>query len=221
LDSNDLDAVVHSHLHLDHLPDLFPLLFHALIEKRERPLLLAGAPGHRAQLEAMFQVLYPKLGTLPLAWMEQPDDELPVPLPTTGLELTCFPAMHSQNPRLLRFSTDRWAVTYSGDTGPTPALARAARGVDWLVVDCTAPDGVPRGKHLSPTSIADAVRAARPKAVALVHLSPLWETPEHAARAVRQCLGGLDIPVVGARDGLELSLPYSHSMVPGGLLEMS
>lgn len=221
LDSRDLDAVVHSHLHLDHLPDLFPLLFHALIEKRERPLLLAGAPGHRAQLEAIFQLLYPKLGGLPLVWLEQLDDEEPRSLAATGLELTCFSATHSQSPRLLRFSTDRWTLTYSGDTAPTPALTRAARGADWLVVECTAPDGIPRGKHLGPTSVAEAVRAARPKAVALVHLSPLWETPEHAAQAVRQCLGGLDIPVVGARDGLELRLPYSHSMVPGGLLEMS
>ena len=221
LDSMDLDAVVHSHVHLDHLPDLFPLLFHALIEGRQRDLLLAGAPGHRDRLEAIFAALYPKLATVPLSWAEHPPDEVARVVPELDVALTAFPAEHSQHPRVLRFSTERWSVAYSGDTAPTPALARAAQGVDWLVVECTAPDGIPRGKHLSPAAIADVVRAARPRAVALVHLSSLWARPEDAADAVRQQLGESAGPVVGARDGLELPLPYSHSIVPGGLLEMS
>ncbi len=221
LDSNAIAAVVHSHLHLDHLPDLFPLLFHALIGARTEPLLLAGAPGHRQRLEAMFAAIYPRLTDLPLSWLEQAPDELPRALAGLDASLTAFPAEHSQHPRILRFATEAWSVAYSGDTGPTPALARAAAGADWLVVECTAPDDVPRGRHLSPRSVARAVLAARPKAVALVHLSPLWATPEHAASAVREHLRGVDIPVFGARDGSVLPLPYSHSMVPGGLLEMS
>ena len=221
LTGHDLDAVVHSHLHLDHLADLFPLLFHGAIEDRDRPLLLAGAPGHRDRITAMAQTLYSKLMRLPLAWSEQPPDRVLRPLGALGIQLGAWPAEHSQHPRLLRFEGPDWSLVYTGDTGPTDALAAAAEGVDWLVAECTAPDGIPRGRHLSPSSIADAVRAARPKAVALVHLSPLWADPQDAARAVAKQLGGLAIPVIGATDGLGLPLPYSHSMVPGGLLEMS
>ena len=222
LAGGDLDAVIHSHLHLDHLADLFPLLFHAMIEGRGAPLLLAGARGHRQRIEAMIAAIYPKLSRAALEWMEQDDDGVPRELAGLGVEIAAWPAEHSQSPRLLRFSRGtRWSLVYTGDTGPTAALGEAARGVDWLIAECTAPDGVPRGQHLSPKAIADAARAARPAAIALVHLSPLWETPGHAAAAVRQQLGALDIPVVGAWDGVELPLPYSHSMVPGGLLEMS
>ena len=220
LSGGDLDAVVHSHLHLDHLADLFPLLFHALMERREAPLSLAGAPGHQARLEAVFAALYPKLGDAPLQWVEQAADGVERAL-SPDLRVTAWPAAHSQSPRLLRFRTDRWSVAYTGDTGPTPELAEAAAGVDWLVAECTAPDEIPRGKHLSPDVIAETVRAARPRGVALVHLSPLWTTPDEAVAAVRAHLGDLDVSIVGGRDGLELPLPYSHSMVPGGLLEMS
>ncbi len=225
----DLAGVVHSHLHLDHLADLFPLLFHRLAAVAyggvlpPQPLWLSGAPGHEARLRAVAQALYPKLLDSPLAFQEIADGTEAL-LPGTAVTLRTFPADHSQSPRLLRFEGPGWSVAYTGDTGPCDGLFEAARDVDWLVAECTSPDAVDRGKHLRPRDLADVVREARPGGLALVHLSPLWTHPDEAAAAVRGRLQpGAATVVVGAQDGTRLELPggYSHSMVPGGLLEMS
>jgi ribonuclease BN (tRNA processing enzyme) len=177
IDPLTLRAVVHSHLHLDHLADLFPLLFHRLASIAyggvlvPEPLVLSGAPGHEARLRAVVAALYPKLLGSPLAFQEIADRGQ-APLPGTAIVARAFPADHSQSPRLLRFDGPGWSIAYTGDTGPCPALAEAAAGVDWLVAECTSPDAVPRGAHLRPRDLAEVVIAARPRGLALVHLSP-------------------------------------------------
>ena len=225
-DPLELAAVVHSHGHLDHLSDLFPLLFHRLGALRYGgrelpPLVLAGPPGHEERLRSAFDALYPKLHELPIrfveaAWGEAHD---------LGEGLVCrpFPAEHSQHPRTLRFEHPTGRVAYSGDTAACEGLVEAARGVDWLVVECSSPDSVQRGQHLRPVEVAELIRRAQPAATVLVHLSPHWVEPDDAASAV---LGHLDSAalVIAAHDGTSLRCEgarYSHSMVPGGLLEMS
>lgn len=222
LDSRALSAVVHSHLHLDHLGDLFPLWFHfRLTATADDRFLLAGAPGHEATLSAVARALDPKLLAAPVDFVEQAPDGARRSLGESGVALRAFPANHSRSPRVLRFEGPGWTLAYSGDTGPCDGLVEAARDVDWLVVECSSPDEAPRTRHLTPSMIGEVLHRAKPRAVALVHLSPLWERPEDAADAVRAAAPGFEGLVVGARDGLELPLPYSHSMVPGGLLEMS
>ncbi len=229
-DPLDLDAIVHSHSHLDHLSDLFPLLFHRLGALRHAgreapPLVLAGPPGHEERLRAVFELLYPKLNRLPLTFLEADVGEAHR-LPGTAIRCTPFPAVHSQHPRTLRLEGVGWSVAYSGDTAPCGGLVDAARRVDWLVVECSSPDAVQRGEHLRPVDVADVIRRARPRGAALVHLSPHWLEPDDAAEAVEGHLAESDAVLVAARDGTQLRLrdglpAYSHSMVPGGLLEMS
>src|SRR4029077_17535156 len=61
LDHNMLDGILLSHLHGDHfggLP-LFLLVFQYL-NRRERPLIIAGPPGTRARLETAMETFFPK-----------------------------------------------------------------------------------------------------------------------------------------------------------------
>jgi ribonuclease BN (tRNA processing enzyme) len=213
VDPLGLRAIVHSHLHLDHLSDLFPLLFHRLAaiayggSLAPFPLLLSGAPGHEAFVRGVVAALHPKLLSTPLAFQEIADGATE-PLGETHLTLRTFPAQHSRSPRLLRFEGPGWSIAYTGDTGPCPSLVDAAEGVDWLVAECTSPDAVDRGAHLRPKDIADVIHNARPAGVALVHLSPLWASPDDAAEAVRSHLAPeVETVVVGARDGTRLALP--------------
>ncbi|MCO4773732.1 MAG: MBL fold metallo-hydrolase [Deltaproteobacteria bacterium] len=223
LTTRDLAAIVHSHLHLDHLGDLFALWFHHRIARGDRaPLLFAGAPGHEARLRRVADALDPKLLLAPIDYLEQPPDGSGRVLGDVPITARAWPAAHTQSPRVLRFEGAGWTVAYSGDSGPCAGLVEAARGVDWLVIECSTPDDAPRLRHLTPSQVAEVVVQAQPKGVALVHLSPLWAHPVDAADAVRSAVGGRwGGTLLGAYDGLELPLPYSHSMVPGGLLEMS
>jgi len=205
----DIHAVVHSHLHLDHIADLFPLLFHHRGPggRRADPLLLCGAPGHEEFLKNVSLALDPKLLSIPHEVLEQPSDGQARPLGQLGVDLAAFPANHSRSPRVIRVtgSVPRpWAIAYSGDTGPCDGLVEAAQGVDWLLIECTNSERGGHTKHLGPEQIAEVIRASEPKATALIHLPPLWAQPEDAAAAVRARVPGAT--VIGCSDGTVLEL---------------
>lgn len=226
VDPLTLAAVVHSHLHLDHLADLFPLLFHRCMSStRLSELVLSGGPGHEQRMIQVAKLLYPELLQTSLGFHEILPNGRAHPLPGTPHRIRAFPAAHSQSPRVLRIEGDHpspWSVAYSGDSGPCPGLSEAAAGADWLVIECTTPDDSRREGHLGPEDVAAVVNEARPKGTALVHLSPEWARPGDAAAVVRAHLGTLgpgQVPyVVGGHDGLVLPLPFGQpwsSTAPG------
>ena len=205
----DIDAVLHSHLHLDHCADLFPLLFHHRSPHgaRRAPLLLNGAPGHRAFLEGVSKALDPKLLSVPHQIDETPLDGISRPLGSLPLTIQSWPANHPRNARVLRLegATPRpWSLAYSGDTGPCEALLEAASDVGWLLVECTNSERGGHGKHLGPGDVAEVIRQAKPRATALIHLGPEWTDIEEAAEAVRRRVPGAE--VVACADGTVLDL---------------
>lgn len=216
LDPWTLAAVVHSHLHLDHLSDLFPLLFHRCTAEGPLPdMVLSGAPGHEQRLLQVGRLLHPRLMQTQVSFHEIPPDGRARPLPGTAIRVRAWPAAHSDGARVLRFEAGGsapWSVAYSGDTGPCDGLLRAAEGADWLVIECTTPDDRRREGHLAAEDVAKVIDTARPLAAALVHLSPTWEQPDDAAAVVRAWLGTLRpgaVPlVVPGRDGVVLPLPF-------------
>jgi ribonuclease BN (tRNA processing enzyme) len=61
LEFGRVDAVILSHLHGDHFGGLvFLLLDEQLLQRRTRPLLIAGPPTTRARLEAALEVFFPR-----------------------------------------------------------------------------------------------------------------------------------------------------------------
>jgi ribonuclease BN (tRNA processing enzyme) len=74
---------------------------------------------------------------------------------------------------------------YSGDTGPTPALAQAARDADLLICDSMAASSGPRfyDGHLTPTEAATAAREAGVGELVLTHLSPFADGETALAEA--------------------------------------
>ena len=80
-------------------------------------------------------------------------------------------------------------IVYTGDTGPSDALAAWARGCDLLVCECSLPtrDGH-SGEHLTPEQCGELAAAAAPKHLALTHFYPPVERVDiraHRRRALR------------------------------------
>lgn len=207
VDARKLDAGVYSHWHLDHCGDLAPLLFAMRVGiggvRREQYPIWAGE-GFReflGKLEATFPgwIRSDNFGAVVQELSLQGPDAATLP---GGIRLDTRPAVHSAGALHLRFTSPEGAtVVFSGDTGPSPALAELATGVDLLVTECAAAEPDPWNSHLWPEAVAEVVARARPKRVLLTHFYPGLE--ESLALEV---VGRCGVPVSRAWDGQVVDL---------------
>ena len=114
-------------------------------------------------------------------------------------------AIHPTEAYIIRFEdSSGFSVVYSGDTAPTPALARIAAGADVLVCEATWGDGgatMPEGMHLSGAEAGEAAQAAGVGRLVLTHIPPWGDKAATSAAAARHYTGPIEV----ARPGLRIS----------------
>ena len=164
-----------SHFHIDHHADLPTLVFawrHGFLPPRAEPVEIIGPVGTVALLE--------RLAAAYGAWLTAPGFPLTIREITPGdivelpggVRLTCHPVPHT--PESVAYSMERGGrrIVYTGDTGPSDALAGWARGCDLFVCECSLPTAMAIPEHLTPEQCADLAAATAPKHLALTHFYP-------------------------------------------------
>lgn len=127
----DLDAVVLTHSHVDHLY-AFPSLLHQLwILKRTKPLLIVANQATTAKAKRLGEVfeLWNRDWSCELRWLEVEDETLIL----GDLQLSVFPVEHSAPTLGLKFTSPSGTLVYSADTVPTERVGREASTADWLI----------------------------------------------------------------------------------------
>jgi len=161
-----LDALLITHLHSDHVVDLYQLIVSSWHQGRQRPQRIFGPTGTRGFAEGLMEV-WRKERELRISWERRPS--------TTGLELEIVEfeegvILEENGVRVRAFLVDHGPVkpaygflfesadgrvAFSGDTTVCERLIDAARGVDLLVHECfihaamAARQGVPSAQGLS------------------------------------------------------------------------
>ncbi|MEV4291362.1 MBL fold metallo-hydrolase [Nonomuraea bangladeshensis] len=194
-----VDAVVVTHEHPDHCIDL-----HGLFRMR----FYGGGPG------APKVPLYCPPGVLDRLGGLEPDVDLRAvfdvrPLPGSHrvgpFELTGLSLPHYVPNAGIRLEADGVALAYSGDTGPTPALAELGRGADLFIVEATDRDGeTGRSPRNLLTSAEAGYWAARAGARRLM-LTHFWPGNDRdaAVAAARRAFGG---DVLAAEEDLKVTV---------------
>lgn len=203
----ELDAVVFSHYHTDHIGDLAPLLFalkHGVRPPRTEPLSLVGPPGLHDLLDALaagfgdhvedpgFPVAVRELKTRG-AWKA----------PSGGARVRFHPTRHTDHSVAHRWKVGSRVVAYTGDTGPDPDVADFVAGADVLICEASLPDTTDRKNHLTPGRVAELARRAQPRLLLTTHVYPPL-VPEQVPEQVRAA--GFAGRVEAARDGLVVEL---------------
>ena len=205
----DWTAVSHvfiSHFHTDHFGDLPALLWAyrwGMKKRREAPLNVIGPPGLMAKVDALAHAFgdYVRDPGFPLEFHELPRS---ASYTGPGFDVKFFPVPHTDESVGMVLRGEGWSVGYSGDSGPCSSLGTELTDCDILICDCAYTDPPVSQMHLSPSSVAEMAKAAKPDLLVLTHLySPL--SPETAPTLVHDA--GYDGKVVGGFDGLRLALP--------------
>lgn len=200
-----VDAIVVSHAHADHMADLHAFFRARWFGARSAPAIAIYAPPQvREQLLAVEAVDGPEGGAVDrvFSW-----HVLPAAAHVVGpWRLESFDLPHYVADAGVRLVSDDRVVAYTGDTGPTPALAELGRDADLFVVECTDYTQLaePRKEqlHLDARTAAEAARDAGARRLLLTHFWPGVDR-ERTAREVAQIYGG---EVLVAQEGMVVGL---------------
>lgn len=233
----DLKAVFISHLHFDHTGGLFGLLSLRYQAGYMTPLTLYGPPGLKETVDHLVAAIGP--GTKAVATMRAqgfggPDAGLTVVELASGAKVTVgaitvsavenshydtLPAEGRPLSVAYRFDAPGRAILFTGDTGPSAAVAGLCKGSDLLVSEIMDPklaiEGIRRRRpdvpafalpvveahfrreHMAPEEVGKLARACDAKALVLTHIALL--DPE-IPNATRQIAAEYSGPITFAKD---------------------
>ena len=203
VDPGSLDAVVISHIHIDHCSDLFALYHH-----------LSFGPGGRVPVP----VFVPADAAASLASFVRADDDSPfysaLHLTTVGdgdgatvgaFDIRFAAADHSVPANCTRIEVNGKVLVYSGDTGTGGGIRSLAEEADVLLCEATY-QGAAEDKsftlHLTAAEAGELARAAGARRLILTHLAPTLDP----VRSLAEAEGAFGKPVLLAVPGMEVSV---------------
>jgi ribonuclease Z len=168
---NDVNDLVITHFHADHVSGLPNLLMAMWILGRKNEFRIYGSQHTISRVDKMmalfdwdeWQNLYP------ISLHMLPEEELVPVLETPDFKIQSSPGDHLIPTLGLRIETkkDNFVAVYSSDTNPDPRMVRLARNADILIHEAT---GSVEG-HTSPGQAGEIAAQAEVGALYLIHYS--------------------------------------------------
>jgi ribonuclease BN (tRNA processing enzyme) len=170
VDPGSIDAVLLTHFHGDHCGGVPYLILEGQFTKRERPLVIAGPPGVRDRMTAVFEAALPTSSRtqqrFAVSYLELGAEATRVgPLDVVALPVAHLP---ETAPHGLRVRLGGHVVAYTGDTEWCDALPQLAEGADLFIAEAYSFEKrIPQ--HLSHAALVAHRDELRAKRVVLTH----------------------------------------------------
>ena len=167
---DNMDAILITHLHNDHIGGLIPLLFSMRLHSdRKRPLVIAGPPGLRSYLETIGKSNELWLGEMPFE-LQSVDLQNNIPL-SIGQDLTVTPfeVEHKKTSFGYRFETQGKVVAVSGDSALCDGIFELARDANLFLCESGYPDDAPNPNHMTWTEIGRLAAESEVERLILTH----------------------------------------------------
>jgi ribonuclease BN (tRNA processing enzyme) len=198
--AEEIDAVLVSHGHPDHVADLNPLL---------RARSMRDDPPPRLPAYALPDALRPVLALDQVEALPHACDVRTFeageafPIGPFAIETRLLP--HFVPNVGLRIAAGGVSITYTGDAGPTDDLVELARGTDLLLAEATFVESVPAGSVGRLNSAGEVGRQASRAGAARLVLTHLWPgtDPEASVTAARR---SFEAPIDVAAGGMVVEL---------------
>jgi ribonuclease BN (tRNA processing enzyme) len=176
---HDIDLLLYTHLHPDHIADFVPILFACKYADlpREKDLLCLGGPG--------FEHHFNQLKEIYGRWIEPRSYQLSItevsekPFVFRNLKIFSRPMAHTPESVGYRIEfNDGKSIAMSGDTDYCQSIVDLAREADLLVLECSFPEGRKVEGHLTPSLAGRIASEAHCRRLLLTHLYPVCDSAD-------------------------------------------
>jgi ribonuclease BN (tRNA processing enzyme) len=200
----EIDTVLLSHLHLDHVADLIPLL-KANWLRGKTDMRVYGPEGTEDWLSRV-------LGAYEYI-LEEVDVDVVELFPGKEFtpegfdcEINCTAAIHSVPTLAYRVTAGDGVFVYSGDTEPSRDILDLAAESDLLIHECSFPPGTKVTNHTTPSTLAELLEEYNNEigSICLTHFYP--DMRGHEREAVYRLKGYFEGEVILAEDLMKLEL---------------
>ena len=200
-DLASIDAVLLSHLHLDHIADVGGYYVARKYGPTgpQPPLPLVGPRGVAARVVSMYGDTTPEA----MASVFDIDEHRPGPRHIGPFTITVTRVRHPVTAYATRVEAGGRALVFSGDTGPTDTLIELARGVDLALFEASFLEDEVRDLanagdlHLTATQAAQHAAAAGVERLVLTHLVSWNDRAATEAEARAHFSGSLELASSG------------------------
>ncbi len=171
----DIDRIFYSHMHLDHISDLLPILFTRKYSQPEQlgdfNLNIYGHSDIRKVID-IYESLFGK-------WIINENYPYKFQAIDVGeyefgsYSLNVFQGNHADQSLMYRFKdSSEKTLLYTSDTDFSEELITAAIGINALLIECSSSNENPVAGHMTPNKISELLDLCRPEMTILTHLSP-------------------------------------------------
>ncbi|WP_129629343.1 MBL fold metallo-hydrolase [Candidatus Oscillochloris fontis] len=195
LNPQQLQGILLTHSHCDHINGLPGLLFSMRLAGRTDPLPIYGLASTLHLVQAILAAFALEKYQPPIIWNElSPGQEIAL---SEGWRIHTAMTAHSRPCLALRIegSGPNEVLCYSADTEPCLEVAALAQGAAVLIHEATTPAPFPG--HTSPRQAGEVAQAAGVGRLVLVHYSPHWTMPEEAVLAEVRVSGYTGVAEIG------------------------
>ncbi len=171
---NDIEVIIYSHFHIDHIADLAPFIFASKYSPgifRTKDLTVVGPPGLKEIYgyftKACGQWIIPQHFTI--HWIEATAQSIEFP----SFVIKTAPTVHTDRSIAIRIEDRQGTcVVYSGDSDYCKDLIRIAHNADLLILECAFPEHMKSEGHLIPSLAGKIACEAQCKRLLLTHFYP-------------------------------------------------
>ena len=169
----EIDYLLISHYHVDHVSDLFYFLKANWMLNRKNKLLIIGPEGLKTFFDYLLMA-YSYLGNkLDFVMLKEIKPNISISHET--FEISTIPVPHGDKSLAYSIKVNNIKIVYSGDTGYSKKLIGFSRGADILIHECSYTDEKMGEGHVSPRELAEIAREAKVAKLIITHFYPFCD----------------------------------------------